>query len=138
MSRILALDLGTKTCGFAITDELKVISQALDNFLFAENQFDEVIEEIKRYFSIYKIEKIVLGYPTRMTGTKSERTFMVENFHEKLKNNFQVPIILIDERLSTKQANEIMRIGGLSQKRRKQKKDKMAAQIILENYLTGG
>lgn len=135
MPRIIALDLGTKSCGIAITDESKIISQPLENFIFPENHFMQVIKKLEELFKQYNCEKIILGYPTRMTGTKSERTIMVEQFKILLNKNFQQEVILFDERLTTKNAISIMKNAGLSIKKRKANKDKLAAQIILQNYL---
>ncbi|MGY6171935.1 Holliday junction resolvase RuvX [Candidatus Mycoplasma pogonae] len=138
MARALALDLGTKTCGFAISDADQIFSFPLDNFHFPENQFKKVLEKIDALLQEYEISVLVLGYPTRMTGTKSERTFMVEDFYEILKQRYSINVVLVDERLTTKAANSILKQGGLSAKKRKQHKDKLAAQIILESYLFKG
>lgn len=138
MSRVIALDLGTKSCGFAITDPMQIIAQPLENFRFELNNFAAVITKLQEYQQEYVISTIVLGYPKRMTGTKSERTLMVEKFKKILELNFALPVILVDERLTTKKANEIMRSAGLSIQKRKAKKDKMAAQLILQSYLDGG
>ncbi|MBN3534413.1 Holliday junction resolvase RuvX [Mycoplasma procyoni] len=135
IKRKLGIDLGTKTCGFAISDPLGIISSALENFFFEENQFDLVIQRIKKYVQEYDIDVFVLGYPTKMTGAKSERTLMVEDFHQKLLDNFEQKVVLIDERETTKKAEEIMISAGLSRKKRKKHKDKLAAQLILDDYL---
>lgn len=133
--RKLGLDLGTKSLGFAITDELSIIATGLENFKFSENDFDAAIERIDFYLNKYDIDSIILGYPLRMTGTKSERTLMVEDFKIKLERKFNVKIILQDERLTTKKANEILKMGNLGIKRRKEKKDMMSAILILQSYL---
>ncbi|APJ38528.1 Holliday junction resolvase RuvX [Mycoplasmopsis pullorum] len=139
--RKLALDLGTRTCGFAISDEMCIIASPLENFRFSENAFNLVIEKVFLYLSEYKtIDKIILGYPLRMNGTKSERTVMVEEFKIKLENhlsesNFNIPVILINEQNSTKNAESVLIEAGMTRQKRKLHKDKLAAVLILEDFL---
>lgn len=139
--RKLALDLGTRTCGFAISDELAIIASPLENFRFDENNFDSVISKTINYLESYKnVDEIILGLPLRSNGSKSERTIMVENFKNKLESklieiNKKLPIKFINEYGSTKDAENIMIQAGLSRQKRKKHKDKLAAVIILERYL---
>lgn len=139
--RKLALDLGTRTCGFAISDELAIIASSLENFRFDENHFDSVISKTINYLESYKnVDEIILGLPLRSNGSKSERTIMVENFKNKLESklieiNKKLPIKFINEYGSTKDAENIMIQAGLSRQKRKKHKDKLAAVIILERYL---
>ncbi|WP_025755294.1 Holliday junction resolvase RuvX [Mycoplasmopsis cricetuli] len=134
--RKLAFDLGTKTCGFAITDENEIIALTLDNFFYTEGNFNQILEKVQLYLNDYNIDGFVLGYPLKISGQKSERTLMVEQFKKKLSNFFpEIPILLINEQYSTKKAHEIMLSAGLNKKKRKSFKDKLAAQIILQDYL---
>lgn len=137
--RKLCLDLGTKTCGFAISDNLNIIATGLENYFFQEKKFSEVIKKVKWYLneSEYKneIDTIVLGYPLRMDLSKSERTLMVENFKLMLAKEINLPIIFQDERQTTINAENILQSAGYSKIKRKTKKDSLAAQLILEDYL---
>ena len=137
--RKLCLDLGTKTCGFAISDNLNIIATGLENYFFQEKKFSEVIKKVKWYLneSEYKneIDTIVLGYPLRMDLSKSERTLMVENFKLMLAKEINLPIIFQDERQTTINAENILQSVGYSKTKRKTKKDSLAAQLILEDYL---
>ncbi|UUM19644.1 MULTISPECIES: Holliday junction resolvase RuvX [unclassified Mycoplasma] len=133
--RKLGMDLGIKSCGFAITDENEIIASSLENFLMPEGDFDAVINRIKQYLLEYSIDGFILGYPLKISGQKSERTLMVEDFVQLLKQHFDIPIILINEQYSTKKAQEIMIAAGLTRQKRKNHKDKLAAQIILDDYL---
>ncbi|WP_412031418.1 Holliday junction resolvase RuvX [Metamycoplasma buccale] len=137
--RKLCLDLGTKTCGFAISDSLGIIATGLENYYFPENKFNFVIEKVKDYLfnSEYKnqIDTIVLGYPVRMDLSKSARTIIIEQFYDKLTKEITLPIVYQDERQTTKNAEEILIQAGFSRKRRKTKKDSLAAQLILEDFL---
>ena len=137
--RKLALDLGIKTCGFAISDFNCIIAKGLENYYFTTKKFSEVINRIKWYIydSEYKneIDEIILGYPLRMDLSKSERTIMVENFQKMLQREVDLKITFQDERQSTINAEEILKLANYSKTRRKTKKDSLAAQLILEDYL---
>ena len=137
--RKLALDLGIKTCGFAISDFNCIIAKGLENYNFPTKKFSEVINRIKWYIydSEYKneIDEIILGYPLRMDLSKSERTIMVENFQKMLQREVDLKITFQDERQSTINAEEILKLANYSKTRRKTKKDSLAAQLILEDYL---
>lgn len=137
--RKLALDLGIKTCGFAISDFNCIIAKGLENYYFTTKKFSEVINRIKWYLynSEYKneIDEIILGYPLRMDLSKSERTLMVENFREMLAKEIDIKITFQDERQSTINAEEILKLANYSKTKRKTKKDSLAAQLILEDYL---
>ena len=137
--RKLALDLGIKTCGFAISDFNCIIAKGLENYYFTTKKFSEVINRIKWYLynSEYKneIDEIILGYPLRMDLSKSERTLMVEHFQEMLAKEIDIKITFQDERQSTINAEEILKLANYSKTKRKTKKDSLAAQLILEDYL---
>lgn len=137
--RKLALDLGIKTCGFAISDSNCIIAKGLENYYFTTKKFSEVINRIKWYIyqSEYQneIDEIILGYPLRMDLSKSERTLMVENFREMLAKEIDIKITFQDERQSTINAEEILKLANYSKTKRKTKKDSLAAQLILEDYL---
>lgn len=137
--RKLALDFGIKTCGFAISDSNCIIAKGLENYYFTTKKFSEVIDKIKWYIydSEYKneIDEIILGYPLRMDLSKSERTIMVENFQKMLQREVDLKITFQDERQSTINAEEILKLANYSKTRRKTKKDSLAAQLILEDYL---
>ncbi|VEU58385.1 Holliday junction resolvase RuvX [Mycoplasmopsis gallinacea] len=134
--RVLGIDLGTKTCGFAITDESEIIASGLENFIFPkENDFNSAIDKIKEYLKTYKIGGFVLGYPLKISGEKSQRTLMVEDFCKMLLENFDLPIMYVNEQKSTIRAEEVMINAGMTRQKRKQHKDKLAAVIILQDYL---
>lgn len=133
--RKLAFDLGTKSCGFAITDENEIISSGLENFTMSENDFEAVFNKVRKFMNEYKIDGFVIGYPTKISGQKSERTIMVEEFSQKLYQRFKIPFLFVNEQYSTKKSQENLINIGLSSKKRKAIKDKMAAQLILQDYL---
>ncbi|WKX02314.1 Holliday junction resolvase RuvX [Candidatus Mycoplasma mahonii] len=133
--RILGLDIGKKSCGIAISDELNITAQGKENFRFDEKDWDSLINKIIKYLEEYEINTIVIGYPTYPSGDKSETTLMVEEVESLIKNTINIKVIRIDEYGTTKRAHEIMIKAGLTRKKRKAYKDKIAAQLILEDYL---
>lgn len=132
--RYLGLDLGTKTLGVAVSDKTGLIATSL-TILRHDNNFDYLIEELKKIIKEKEIETIVLGLPKNMNNTIGERGEMVLSFKEKLEESTNLPIILEDERLTTKVAENILITADVSRKKRKKVIDKMAANVILQSYL---
>ncbi|WP_416738098.1 Holliday junction resolvase RuvX [Mycoplasmopsis meleagridis] len=136
--RKIALDLGTKTCGLAISDSNNIISSSLKTIYFEENDFKKVIQELKILINEYSIDAFILGYPLRSNGNKSERTLMVENFSKLLSSNFEQKIYFVEEYGSTIKATKILKDAKLSAKKRKNIKDSLSAKIILQDFLDYG
>ena len=132
--RYLGLDLGTKTLGVAVSDLTGTIATSL-TILRHENNHEYLIEELKKIISEKNVETIVLGFPKNMNNTIGERGEMVLSFKEKLEKSISLPIILEDERLTTRVAENILITADVSRKKRKKVIDKMAANIILQSYL---
>lgn len=132
--RYLGLDLGTKTLGIAVSDLTGTIATSL-TILRHENNHEYLIEELKKIISEKNIETIVLGLPKNMNNTIGERGEMVFSFKEKLEKSINLPVILEDERLTTRVAENILITADVSRKKRKKVIDKMAANIILQSYL---
>ena len=132
--RYLGLDLGTKTLGVAVSDLTGTIATSL-TILRHENNHEYLIEELKKIISEKNVETIVLGLPKNMNNTIGERGEMVLSFKEKLEKSLDLPIILEDERLTTRVAENILITADVSRKKRKKVIDKMAANIILQSYL---
>ena len=133
--RVLGLDLGTKTLGVAITDKTNSIASPLKVIRFNESNYEELIEPVKELVDRYSITDIVLGLPKNMDnslGFAAERSL---KFKELLEKHIGIEITLIDERLSTKEAEMILFNTGNNGKKRKQIIDGVAATIILETYL---
>jgi len=131
--RVLGLDIGTKNIGVAISDETCVLAQGKEVISRKSNK--QVVERIKDIVEEFHVKKIVVGLPINMNRTKGVRARDSEKFAEKLKENVFADVILWDERLSTKEAEDIMIEGSLSRAKRKKIVDKFAAQIMLQNYL---
>ncbi len=131
--RYLALDLGTKTLGLALTDKTNTIASPYKTLYFCD--YNELIEELKKIVEEKNIGKFILGYPKNMNNTIGEAVKRTDKFKLILEDNFDLPIILIDERLSTLEAENILIQTDTSRKKRKKVIDSYAASIILETYL---
>lgn len=131
----LGLDLGNRTLGIAISDELNFLARGLETFRFSEKEFklplDYTIELIKKY----NIDVVVLGHPKNMDGTSGEQAQISEDFKKHLEEQSNVKVVLWDERLTSKMANNMMISQNIKSKKRKKDIDKMAATIILQGYL---
>jgi putative Holliday junction resolvase len=135
MKRIMALDLGSKTLGIAITDPLQIISQGLENFRFTNTKIEEGVKRVLELLKTYEVEKILIGYPLRFNGSKGEMTTYVDLFIELFQKESQVEIIRVDERLTTTIATKFLIQNDVSRSKRKEIIDMMAAQVILQDYL---
>lgn len=136
MFRKIGLDIGTKSCGIALSDPLGITAQGKENFMFEEHNWEALLSHLETYFEEYQIDKIIIGYPTYPSGDKSKTTLMIEEVAELIKNKFKLEIIFIDENHTTTRAHEVMISAGLTREKRKLHKDKLAAQLILEDYLS--
>ena len=133
--RYLGLDLGTKTLGVAITDKTKTIARVLKVIHFKNEDYDTALKEVIKIVEEYNIKKIALGLPKNMNnsyGFASERSL---KFKENLEKLTDIPIILIDERLSTIEAENILLSADISREKRKKVIDGIAAEIILETLI---
>ena len=131
--RIMALDIGDKRIGIAVSDETNIISTGVD--VVERKDLKQDIERIKDFIKEYEIGKIVVGLPLTMKGTKSIQTEKVNKFIDRLKQNVNISVIPFDERLSTVQGERLLIKADISRRKRKTLIDKLAAQIILQTYL---
>jgi len=115
--RILGIDYGAKRIGIAITDPLKMFSYPLITLSNDKNLW----RNIKNIFDEYEIEMIILGYPLKEDGTKSQSTHMVEDFKIELQKKISTPIILFDERYSSEIARQNIIASVTSKKKRRNK-----------------
>lgn len=137
--RKLGLDFGTKICGFAITDELSILANALENFERKNDDLQEIVNRIEYWQNFYenKIDTIVIGLPTNVNGSDNPRTILVREFVDYLKNNWKNPIkiVMSDECFTTQIATQYLKDMNLKASKIKKIKDKISAVIILEDYL---
>lgn len=131
--RILGIDYGRKRIGIAVCDPFRLFSRAVK----VVNNNHGALNEILSVSKEFDVEKIVIGMPVRMNGEKSAMTLEVEAFANELHKLFSGEIIFEDERMSSKQAQQIIRDVGTKKKKRREKGtvDKVAAVLILQAYL---
>ncbi|TDQ16277.1 putative Holliday junction resolvase [Algoriphagus boseongensis] len=134
MARVLAIDLGTKRTGLAVTDPLKITANPLETI-----ETSQLMVYLKNYCAKEEVEALVLGLPTRLNGQDNEMTPRVMKLKEELEKAFpDKKISLIDERFTSKMAMQTMIAMGSKKKDRKEKAgnlDKVSAAIILQSYL---
>lgn len=133
LMRIMGLDIGRKTIGVAISDELRLTAQGLKTII--RKEIEEEFLEIRHLISRYQIEKIVVGLPKNMDGTLGKQAEMVFLWIEELRKRIPIPVVVWDERLSTVEATKTLLQADLSRAKRKKVIDQLAASIILQGYL---
>ncbi|OGQ00852.1 MAG: Holliday junction DNA helicase RuvA [Deltaproteobacteria bacterium RBG_19FT_COMBO_46_12] len=131
--RIMGLDVGSKTIGVAISDELGITAQGFKTI--KRKAMEDDLRELYTIISQFQIEKIVVGLPKNMDGSLGKQAEFVLGWIEDLKNKIQLPIETWDERLSTVEASKTLLKADLSRKKRKGVIDKLAAVLILQGYL---
>jgi putative holliday junction resolvase len=133
MGRILAIDLGKKRTGMAVTDPLKIIATPLDFIPTAD-----LIPYLKKYVQIEDVESFVVGMPSMLDSSDSEMTKPAVKLVERLKNEFKgITVYTQDERFTSKIALHSMIESGVNKKKRRIKGnvDKISATIILQSFL---
>jgi putative Holliday junction resolvase len=131
--RILALDLGRRRIGLAISDELGVTAHGLET-MKRTNMRDD-LARLARLVEERGVSLILLGNPLHMNGSESRQSEWVRQFAQKLQARAGRPVRLWDERLTTAEANRVLRESGISRAKRSAAVDRLAAVILLESYL---
>lgn len=132
MKRIMALDAGDKRIGVAISDPLGITAQGLK--VLANSP--DVYTEIAKICQEYQVEKIVVGLPKNMNNTLGPRAEWSMDFAAKVGQVTGLPVEMEDERLTTAAATRVMLDADMSRSKRRKVVDKMAAVLILQNYLS--
>lgn len=133
MSRILAIDYGTKRTGLAVTDPLGIIATALDTV-----PTQTLMDFLKGYFEREPVKEVVFGFPKNLDGSPTDATAHVQGAVNRFKKLFpDKPLFLHDERFTSKMAMDAMIAAGSKKKDRSNKGniDKVSATIILQSYL---
>ncbi len=132
----MGLDIGTRTIGIAISDELEITAQGLKTLKRKTMNAD--FEELATIIRQFEVEKIIVGLPKNMDGTLGKQAEKVLNWVEALKDKIGIPVATWDERLSTVGASRVLLEADLSRRKRKKVIDKVAAVLILQGYLDQG
>jgi putative Holliday junction resolvase len=131
--RILGLDVGSRRIGMAISDPLGLTAQGLPTLQRQNKRLD--FEQLAKVVGDYQVSEIVVGYPLRLSGMEGIQSEKMQIFAEELRKKFGLPVHLWDERLTSSQANRLLRETDLSIKKRGQAVDRMAAILILQNWM---
>lgn len=131
--RILALDVGEKRIGVAISDLSQSLARSLKVIQRGSRQED--FATVARLVEEYEVEKVVVGYPRSLDGMAGAQAERVERYAVGLAESLTVPVLLWDERFSTVSAERLMREAGLRSKKKRERIDAVAAAVILQDYL---
>jgi putative Holliday junction resolvase len=133
--RVLGLDVGTKTIGVAVSDEMGWTAQGIETIKIADEQMEQSYPRLQQLIDEYSVEKIVVGLPKNMNGTIGPRGEACIEFADNVKEKLNIETMMWDERLSTMAAERVLLSADVSRKKRKKVIDKMSAVMILQGYL---
>jgi putative Holliday junction resolvase len=134
--RILALDLGKKRIGLALSDPLGITAQGLPTLERTNIRSD--LEELADLVASREVSLILMGHPLHMSGREGRQSAYVREFAGRLAARTQIEVRLWDERLTTVEAQRVLKSSGISIEKRARAVDKLAAMILLESYLDSG
>ena len=130
---MLGLDVGARRIGVAISDPLGITAQGLETLYRKNKKYD--LQYLNRVIREYDIKEIVMGLPLRMSGAEGTQAEKIQAFAEDLRKRFGLPVHLWDERLTSAEANRLLRETDLSIEKRGKAVDRMAAILILQGWL---
>jgi putative pre-16S rRNA nuclease len=131
--RLLALDVGARRIGLAVSDLLGITAQGIETLQRKNKRTD--LEKLAEVIREYRVNEIVVGYPLRMSGVASAQTGHVEAFAQDLEKKFGLPLHRWDERLTSVQAGRVLRESNISIEKRAKAVDRLAAVLILQSFL---
>ena len=132
-SRVLALDVGSKRIGVAVSDPLGITAQGLETIQRQNKRRD--LEALSNLITRYQVSEIVMGLPLRLSGAEGTQSGKMRAFADLLHSEFGIPVHLWDERWTSTEANRLLRETELSIEKRAQAVDRMAAVLILQSWL---
>lgn len=133
--RAMAIDYGSKAIGIAISDELRLTARPLTTIRRRRQSRNQIVAQIQALVEEYEAAELIVGLPLKMDGTVGDAAQRVNAFIVELHKAIAVPVIAQDERLTSHEADEMMREAGFDPQQRKEKSDEYAAAIILREYL---
>ncbi|MGA2100633.1 MAG: Holliday junction resolvase RuvX [Candidatus Sulfotelmatobacter sp.] len=131
--RVLGLDVGARRIGVAISDPLGITAQGLETLHRKNKKYD--LQFLNRVIREYDVQEIVVGLPLRMSGAEGIQAGKIQEFAEDLRKRFKLPVHLWDERLTSAEANRLLRETDLSIEKRGKAVDRMAAILILQGWM---
>ncbi len=131
--RVLGLDVGARRIGVAISDPLGITAQGLETLHRKNKKYD--LQFLNRVIREYDVQEIVVGLPLRMSGAEGIQAGKIQEFAEDQRKRFKLPVHLWDERLTSAEANRLLRETDLSIEKRGKAVDRMAAILILQGWM---
>lgn len=132
--RYMGLDLGSKTLGVSLSDKSGLIASSY-TIIRHNEEYSKLVGEVGKIVKEMGVEKIVLGLPKNMNNSIGPKGELSYKFKEKLEKELNIEVALMDERLTTREATNILLMNDTSRKKRKKVVDSLAATIILQSYL---
>ena len=132
-SRILALDLGKKRIGLAVSDPLGITAQGLPNLIRTNKRSD--LAALAEIIRAREVGLVLMGNPINMGGKEGRQSVWVREFAEAIESRLGVPVKFWDERLTSVQAGRVLRESGISIEKRAAAVDRLSAVILLQSYL---
>ena len=133
VGRIMGLDVGSRRIGIAVSDPLGITAQGLDTLQRRNKRSD--LAALESVIREYSVREIVVGLPLRMSGAEGTQSEKMQVFAEDLRKRFRLPVHLWDERLTSAEANRLLRETELSIEKRAKAVDRMAAVLILQGWM---
>jgi len=131
----MALDYGERSVGVAISDELQLTVRPLSTIRREKRGSDQVIERIRNMVAENEIATLVVGLPLNMDGSRGAAVERVERFISDLRRSVSIPVVTVDERLTSYEADRILREMGVGSRERRARSDEYAASVILQDYI---
>jgi putative pre-16S rRNA nuclease len=133
LGRVLGLDVGSRRIGVAVSDPLGITAQGLETLQRRNKRQD--FQHLRDVIRQYEVKEIVVGLPLRMSGEEGIQAGKMQSFAEELRKRFGLPVHLWDERLTSAEANRLLRETELSIEKRGKAVDRMAAVLILQGWM---
>jgi putative Holliday junction resolvase len=131
--RILALDVGRKRIGLAVSDELGITAQGIETL--QRRRIRDDLAALKSLAETWNVHLLLIGKPLHMSGSESRQSEYTSEFAERLREHLSIPIVFWDERLTSAEAERMLRDAGASLDQKKKSVDRLAAVLLLESYL---
>ena len=131
--RVLALDIGRKRIGLAVSDGLGITAQGIETL--QRGRIRDDIAALKEIVATWNVGLLLVGRPLHMSGSESRQSEYTREFAEKLQEYLGLPLVYWDERLTTVEAERMLREAGASLGEKKKSVDRLAAGLLLESYL---
>ena len=131
--RILALDVGKKRIGLAVSDELGITAQGIETL--QRTRIRDDLQRLRDIAEHWNVQSLLIGRPLHMSGAESRQSNYTEEFAERLRNYLQLPLVFWDERLTSAEAERTLRGSGGTTEHKRNAVDRLSAVLLLQSYL---